>query len=79
LAQLSDPKQLIQALADAGITDQAQVTVLFRLLLQQALLLRQSQLAGKIMAGVALTVAEKAEYASNETALSNLAQLIYKI
>jgi hypothetical protein len=77
LAQLSDPKQLIQALADAGITDQAQVTVLFRLLLQQALLLRQGQLAGKIMAGVALTVAEKAEYASNETALSNLAQLIY--
>jgi hypothetical protein len=77
LAQLSDPKQLIQALADAGITDQAQVTVLFRLLLQQALLLRQGQLAGKIMAGVALTVVEKAEYASNETALSNLAQLIY--
>jgi hypothetical protein len=68
--------QLLQAWNDAGITDQAQATRLVRILLQQALLLRQNQLANKKMSGGVLTAAETAELASNEAALANLAQLI---
>jgi phage antirepressor YoqD-like protein len=68
--------QLLQAYNDAVGGDQAQATRLFRILLQQALLIRQAQLAMKAMSDVGLTAAEKAELASNETALANLAGFI---
>jgi hypothetical protein len=68
--------QLLQALSDAGINDQAQATRLFRVLLQQALLLRQNQLAMKATSDVGITASEKLELASNETALANLAGFI---
>jgi hypothetical protein len=66
----------LQAAIDAGITDQAQATKLFRLMLQQTLLYRQGQLASKSMSGTPLTAAETAESASNETILANLAKVI---
>lgn len=68
--------QLLQAYNDAVGGDTAQATRLFRILLQQALLSRQNQLANKAMSGVALTTAEQAEVISNETDLANLASLI---
>lgn len=74
MAVLGNANQLIQVMADAGITDTVLATRLFRIVLQQALLLRQNQLATKQMSGNSLTATEITEMASNEAALANLAQ-----